>query len=239
MTAAPPPRATRGPAATRTFEPLEAILANPTKHPRVMFAILAGGGLVFLLVAGLIVWRLTASSVPGAAGDALESWEDGKYEEAEAVLKTELTKTPALASDPALHAPLVASVHDDKARTAFQRLLDTTALGRSAPLATTLAEIGLEEEASARRNGALRLLRGRHDLLPKEQRVRVALRDPDDCAALAKAVNDLAGAGSGAEADAKRYREGQCRKLLRREELCGCPPPGSGRGRGKKGGGKL
>ena len=102
-------------------------------------------------------------------------------------------------------------------------------------LAEKLAVIGLDEAESPRRNGALRLLRGRHDLLPIPVRARIALRDADDCVALDKAVSSLRGAGSEAESDETRYRAGECKKLLRRPELCGCPPKGSGKIRGPKG----
>jgi hypothetical protein len=231
---APPPQAPV-PTAKGPLQSLKAVLDDPGKNPVLAFAVLGGGGVLFLIVSALVIWRLSSSSLPGPLGDAIDRWEDGAYEEAEPALKDGLSKTPALAADPALYRPLVAAVHDDKARTVLLQVLNTTQLGRSAPMAAELAEIGLDEDASAARNGALRLLRGRLDLLPGEVRARIALRDADDCAALDKAVGELAAAGSAAEADAKRFREGQCKQLLRREELCGCPPKGPPKSRGNKG----
>jgi serine/threonine protein kinase len=247
-----PPQPTRPPApATARFETVKdflrdkselllgksKLLLGKSKNPAVLFGALATGGLLLLMVAVAIVWRVAASSLPDEVDDALDAWEDAAYEKAEPGLRAGLLKKPSLATDPALYEPLIGAVHEDGARRVLSSLMSNTALGRSAPMAAALADFSLQD-ASPTRNGALKLLRGRLDLLPREQRARVALRDADDCAALQQAVSDLAGAGGDAEDDAKRYREGQCRELLRREDLCGCPPPGSPRGRGKKGGGR-
>lgn len=188
-----------------------------------------------VLLVIVVIWAASGSSLPDNVESALDLWGDGSFEQAEAPLREALTKTPAVAAEPGLHKPLVAKIDDDRARTVLLRLLNTTQLGRTAPLAEKLAVIGLDEAESPRRNGALRLLRGRHDLLPIPVRARIALRDADDCVALDKAVSSLRGAGSEAESDETRYRAGECKKLLRRPELCGCPPKGSGKIRGPKG----
>jgi hypothetical protein len=222
------------PAVTGPVPPVPTLLARgPEKKPLVLIAALTGASILVFAVA-FVIWRVTASSLPDGVDGAIDKWEGGAYDDAEPALRDGLNKQPALATDKALYEPLIGTIDDDKARTVLLRLLNTTALGRSAPMLSTLAGIGVEAP-SPRRNGALRLLHGRLEhLSSREQRARIALRDADDCAGLEKAVSDLAGAGSAAEADAKAYREGQCRKLLRREELCGCPPPGSSKGRGKK-----
>ncbi len=235
MTAPPGAVGTRGPSGPGPLASLKAQLATHGVNPVVLAGIVSACGLLLVLVGVIVVWSAKGSSLPGEVGDALDRWEGGAYEEAEPALKAGLIASPALANDPALHEPLVATVREDRARPPLLRLLNTTALGRSAKMAAALAGIALEEP-SATRNGALKLLRGRLDLLPAEPRARVALRDADDCPSLEKAVRDLAGAGPQADTDAKSYREGQCRKLLRREELCGCPPPVPARIRGKKGG---
>jgi serine/threonine protein kinase len=219
------------------LETVKDFFRDKSKNPVFLFGGLTVGAILVLMVLTAVVWRAAASSLPDEADDAIGEWEDGAYEKAESGLRTGLLKKPSIATDPDLYEPLIATVHEEKARSVLSSLMSDTALGRSAPMAAALADLGLED-ASPTRNGALKLLRGRLDLLPKEQRARIALRDADDCASLQQAVSDLAGAGSDAEDDAKRFREGECHELLRRDELCGCPLSSSSKGRKKKGGGR-
>jgi hypothetical protein len=184
------------------------------------------GGACLLLLAGVVVVRSCGSSdVPEAAEDALERWQDGKYEEGGALLEKALSRHPGLAADPAVARALAAGAHSGNGRRVLARLLADTPLGGSAPLAAALADVATDGPESAR-TGAIEMLRGRHGLLPPEQAARLAYRDAADCAALEKALARLAQLpGSPARADLQLHESGRCREVMARPEVCACPPP--------------
>jgi serine/threonine protein kinase len=185
-----------------------------------------------------------------AIREALAQWEDHKYAAAATALRDALKADPNAADDESLAKALAASVQDPLAWREIDSLLETTALGKSPVIAEKIADTATTDEKHIR-DPALDLLRGRHDLLNKEKRARVSLRDAETCNALLSALAALdAEKTSSTEADADRYRRGECRKMIRRDHLCnmclgraspssggeidGPAPPPKGKGKGKK-----
>jgi serine/threonine-protein kinase len=199
-------------------------------------AIVGGAALagVLLIVAIVLVARAVSSPFPAGTRDALGDWEHGAYAQAAPKLRAELGRDASLAEDPELVRVIAGAVQQPEGRDALQDLLDDTSLGRSRVMAAALADVAVGDPSAAR-NGALRLLRGRGELLSAEPRARVAYRDASDCLALVQALNDLAQAGTAqAKADLEGHRGGRCAQMVRRDEICGCslsPPAGRGKRR--------
>lgn len=182
--------------------------------------VIAGAAVGVLLLLGIIgITRCSSGSSP-AIQDAIAQWEDHKYSAAASALRTAIKAEPESANDEGLAKALASSVKDPQAWREIDSLLETTALGKSPIVAASIADTATTDEKEIR-DPALDLLRGRHDLLNKEKRARVALRDADNCTALLNALSALDAEKTGAtEEDATRYRAGECRKMIRRDHLC-------------------
>jgi len=189
-------------------------------HKQPKFKLIVGGIVsLLLLVCILGIVRCTSGS-SDAVREVIAQWESHKYGSAASALRTALKADPNAAEDPNLAKALAASVQDPAAWREMDSLLETTALGKSAVMADKLTEPATMDEKEIR-DPALDLLRGRHDLLNKEKRARVALRDADNCTALLNALAALDEEKTSAtEADADRYQRGECRKMIRRDHLC-------------------
>jgi len=218
----------------------------PAKSQKII-AFIAGAIGVAVLLSVIGITRCTSTASP-AVQEALAQWEAKKYSAAASALRTAIKADPNAADDETLAKTLVASMQDPTAWREIDSLLETTALGKSPVIAEKIADTSITDEKSIRDPG-LDLLRGRHDLLNKEKRARVALRDADTCNALLSALAALDEEKTSAtEADAERYRRGECRKMIRRDHLCnmcigrgsaggeedGNPGYGKGKGKGKK-----
>lgn len=189
-------------------------------HKSQKFKVLVSGafGLV-LLLSILGVARCTSGS-SDAVREVITQWESHKYGSAASALRTALKADPNAAEDPNLAKALAQSVQDPLAWKEMDSLLETTALGKSSVIAEKLADKATTDQKEVR-DPALDLLRGRHDLLNKEKRARVAFRDADNCPALLNALAALDEEKTGdTETDANRYRQGECRKIIRRDHLC-------------------
>lgn len=220
---------------------------RPPAKPQKLSAIIAGAVGVVVLLSIIGITRCSSGSSP-AVQEALAQWEAKKYSSAATALRTAIKADPNAADDEALAKALAASVQDQAAWREIDSLLETTALGKSPVIASKIADTSITDEKGIR-DPALDLLRGRHDLLDKEKRARVALRDAETCNALQAALTALDEAKTSAtEADTERYRGGECRKMIRRDHLCnmcmgrggsggdenGDPGNGKGKGKGKK-----
>lgn len=223
---------------------------SPPAKTQKLTAIIAGAVGVVVLLSIIGITRCSSGPSP-AVQEALAQWEDKNYSAAATALRTAIKADPKAADDETLAKTLAASVQDPAASREIDSLLETTALGKSPIIAAKIADTSITDEKSIRDPG-LDLLRGRHDLLDKEKRARVALRDADTCNALQAALAALdEEKTSGTEADAERYRGGECRKMIRRDHLCNAcmgrsnsengenttnpgPPPPKGKGKGKK-----
>jgi Protein kinase domain len=223
---------------------------HPPAKPQKLTAIIAGAVGVVVLLSIIGITRCSSGPTP-AVQEALAQWEDKKYSAAATALRTAIKADPQAADDETLAKTLAASVQDPAAWREIDSLLETTALGKSPIIAAKIAETSITDEKSIR-DPSLDLLRGRHDLLDKEKRARVALRDAETCNALQAALTALdEEKTSSTEADAERYRGGECRKMIRRDNLCNAcmgrsnsengenttnpgPPQPKGKGKGKK-----
>lgn len=191
----------------------------PAKVPK-QAAIIAGAVGVVVLLSIIGITRCSSGPSP-AVREALAQWEDKKYNAASTALRVAIKADPNAADDATLAKTLAASVQDPAAWREIDSLLETTALGKSPTIAAQIADTAMTDEKSVR-DPSLDLLRGRHDLLDKEKRARVAFRDAETCNALQAALAALdVEKTSGTESDAERYRAGECRKMIRRDNLCG------------------
>ena len=215
----------------------------PARLPTWIYAV---GGATLLVGALVLVAVFRAFSggpeLPAEVVAALADWKGGKVAPAAAVLKQALTSEPELANDAVLARSLAESLQNDDARRALASLLETTPLGRSAPMATALADQAMKDDAEIR-DPALELLRDRQDLLDKEQAARVRLRDSDDCDDLESARAELTDAATQPTLrDLERLPRDDCKRMLRKRDLCekcrGAPGKGPGLGNMGKGKGK-
>ncbi len=195
-----------------TFDP-----PNPKKKK---LQVIISGLVGLLVLVGIIGISKCSSSSNPAVREAIAQWENHKYSSAASALRTALRADPEAANDPNLAQALADTVRDPLAWREFDSLMETTALGQSPVIAEKLADTATTDEKEVR-DPALDLLRGRHELLPKEKRARVSFRDADNCTALVNALSALdEEKTSNTEADAERYRNGECKKMIRRDNLC-------------------
>ena len=198
-------------------------------HKQPKFKLIVGGiASVLLLVCILGIVRCSSGS-SDAVREVIAQWESHKYSSAASALRTALKADSNAADDPNLAKALAESIRDPNAWREIDGLLETTTLGESSVVADKFADTAMTDEKEIR-DPALDLLRGRHGLLNKEKRARVALRDADTCTELLSALAALDEPKTSAtEADADRYRRGDCKKMLRRDHLCNlCIGRGSG-----------
>ncbi len=219
---------------------------KPQKNPKKMHLIISGVCGFFLLLVIIGISRCSSSSNPAIA-DAISQWESHKYSSAATVLRAAIKADPDAANDTNLAKTLAGSVRDPLAWREIDSLLEMTALGKSTTMAEKLADTATTDEKTIR-DPALDLLKGRYELLNGERRARVAFRDADNCPALLNALAALdEQKASTTEEDADRYRRGECKKMIRRENLCtmcigrpaggddnGQSEPPKGKGKGKK-----
>lgn len=229
------------PLLTRTLP--SAVDRKSLKQPPKIVLILCGIGGVLLLLCIIGISRCSSSTNPAIA-EVITQWEGRKYSAAATALRAAIKADPDAANDPNLAKTLAASVRDPLALREIDSLLETTALGHSATMAEKIAETAITDEKIVR-DPALDLLRGRHELLSAERRARIAFRDADNCTALINALAALDEQKTSAtEDDADRYRRGECKQMIRRDNLCNTcigrsggsstPEPPRGKGKGKK-----
>jgi serine/threonine protein kinase len=195
------------------------------------------------LIGALVVVVLLARSLLGGGAPsaevtaALADWKAGKVDAAASVLGPAITSDPDLANDVTLTRTLAEGVGNEAARDKLGELLRTTPLGRSTAMASALAQVAMKDVADVR-DSALDLLRDRQDLLTKEQGSRVRVRDAEDCEALDDAKKEEADlATPDTKRDLERMARDDCKRMLRRPELCEtCRGGGKGPGLGNAGG---
>ncbi|MBK8253015.1 MAG: protein kinase [Polyangiaceae bacterium] len=245
---APPTAAHNAPSLARTAHPpapnpVEKLFIAAQKAGPKVLALIAGGVLISFVVLALIVRALTSGGgLSSEVVTALGDWKNGNTAAAAPVIRSAVAADSALANDVVIARTLAESIGEEGARAALDDLLQTTALGRSTVMAAALADVAVRDESKPRDN-ALELLRDRQDLLTQENASRVRLRDAEDCEELSDAKKEEADVNTpGTQRDLERLERDDCKRLLRKKELCEqCrgggkgPGIGIGGGKGKKG----
>ncbi|MFO0586573.1 MAG: serine/threonine-protein kinase [Polyangiaceae bacterium] len=193
------------------------------KPPWAMIGVGAGS----LLIGALLVILLARScgGAPSLSSDlsaAVGDWKSGKLDTSAQTIRAALTDNPKLAENEELAQGLASQVGTEPGRRALAGLMDTTALGKSAAMASALATMAVKDDPQVR-DAALDLVRDRQDLLNPEQGARVRLRDAPRCDAFESAKNEEGKVATApALRDLERLDNGECKRIVRVPSVCDC-----------------
>lgn len=212
---------------------------KPEQLGAVLAVALTMAGLLIVTIVVVVIVKSRSSSAEAqgtrpAVAAALDDWTRRRYADASPALQKELAAHPDAADDAEMARTLAGSLRDREAQRALTGLMSATALGRSAVMASALADVALGNDHEAR-DGALVLLRGRAHLLGANRRPRIAFRDADGCEALEASIAALAAVNDASCKEDLRGLNNDCRRLLREQSLCDRCLGSAGHGPRRKG----